>query len=361
MALDVAVNTFTCKKLQPFRRPDQAMEEAVNIAPSTTLSMGQVLAEVAASVNDVQTLTVTGTPTGGSMVVTATNPVGGQVVTFTVAYNSTNAQAQTAARAVLGNNITVTGGALPGTALVFTASGAFVGLPMAPMTVNAAGLTGGTNPAASFAHTTQGATAGTFAAYSSAVVAPPAAPTVAGNGSGSSYAAGTYAVQVTFLTASGETTPSPVTNVTVTAAQNLRVSAYSSVASGITGANFYVNGTWEATTAISSGNIPQTDLTGAAIGTGQEPPSTNTAYTAASGLQTARGLLAYDVATDSAGMITLGTSSTGGPFGQKTRNVSMYTKGAFWTGDLVGIDAKAISDLGKLVSGTTSAGELHIA
>src|SRR3954447_18679869 len=59
--------------------------------------------------------------------------------------------------------VSVTGGPLPGSGLVFIAGGAFAAIPMADMTVANNALTGGTNAAASFAHTTTGRSANTFA------------------------------------------------------------------------------------------------------------------------------------------------------------------------------------------------------
>ena len=60
----------------------------------------------------------------------------------------------------------VTGGPQPGSTLVFTFSGTrYASRPIAPMTTVTTGLTGGTNPAASFAQTATGRTANTYGAY----------------------------------------------------------------------------------------------------------------------------------------------------------------------------------------------------
>lgn len=110
--------------------------------------------------------------------------------------------------------------------------------------------------------------------------AAPVAPTVAGNGSGSSYGAGTYAVQTTYKTPFGETTPSPAVLVTLTAAQNIRVSAQGGgvLPAGVTFGAFYVNGVRAvADVASSGGSIPQTDLTGATPAVAGGPPAVNTA------------------------------------------------------------------------------------
>ena len=363
MAQDVAVNTFTGTKLLPAERPELAVEREVNIGPSLTLAQGKVMAQLTSGQSDVQTLTVTGTPTGGTLTVTATNP-GGATVTFDLAYNSSASAAQTAAQAVLGSgNVTVSGGALPGTPLVFTFAGSIANQYVPAMTVNASALTGGTSPAASFAHTTSGASPGTYVAYDSTVVAAPTtAPTVAGNGSGSSYAAGTYAVAYTLVTAYGESIPSPATNVTVTAAQNLRVSAISSLNAAVTAVNYYVNGLWAKQTAVSSGTAAQTDISGASLATGASPPTANTAYTCpnGAGCHVARGLLAYATATDSSGYVTYGTASGGDQWGQTRRTASVYVSGLFACQDLSGLDAKAVADMGRLQTGTTATGVISI-
>lgn len=127
------------------------------------LRYGQILARIVA-VQQVQTLTVTGTPTGGTVTIQGTRPDGGQTGTGNIAYNSTAAQAQVIADAIFGpNNVTVGGGALPGTALTFTFRGDW---NPAAMTVTANGLTGGSSPAGAFTTTTPApADAGNFGPY----------------------------------------------------------------------------------------------------------------------------------------------------------------------------------------------------
>ena len=97
-------------------------------------------AEYASTVT--QTLTVTGTPTGGTIPVTFSG-LGGK--TASVVFNSTNAQAKTALGAmddnIAASAFTVTGGALPGTALVITYPAS-----LGTMTAVATSLTGGTSP-----------------------------------------------------------------------------------------------------------------------------------------------------------------------------------------------------------------------
>jgi hypothetical protein len=104
--------------------------------------------------DDEQTVSITGTPTGGTFTLT----FNGQT-TAGIAYD---ASAATVAAAVgaLSNvgtpNIAGTGGALPGTPVVLTFQGLLADAAQTVMTANSAGLTGGTSPTVSVAHTQTG-------------------------------------------------------------------------------------------------------------------------------------------------------------------------------------------------------------
>lgn len=100
---------------------------------------------------ETQTLTITGTPTGGTFTIT----YAGQT-TAAIAYNATAATVQ-AALVALSNigagNVVCTGGVLPGTAVVISfAGGALAGTAPALATTTGS-LTGGTTPAAAIAVT----------------------------------------------------------------------------------------------------------------------------------------------------------------------------------------------------------------
>lgn len=105
--------------------------------------------------NAVQTLSVTGTPTGGTIPVTyagRTTPVG-------IAFNSTSAAAQTILEALpnIGTgNILVGGGPLPATPLTLTFQGTLQKRPIALAVASSALLTGGTTPTATITTTTPG-------------------------------------------------------------------------------------------------------------------------------------------------------------------------------------------------------------
>lgn len=115
--------------------------------------------QLAAAVNEVQTLTITGTPTGGTFTLT----FDGQT-TGTIAFDADAATVQ-AALIALSNigtgDVSCGGGALPGTPVTITFQGRFAGRAMPLITADGAGLTGGTTPAAAVALTTEGSTAET--------------------------------------------------------------------------------------------------------------------------------------------------------------------------------------------------------
>lgn len=105
------------------------------------------------AVPDVQTVTITGAPTGGWIPLTKDGQTTGHI-----AWNATAAVLQAALEALstVGvGNVDVTGGPGPGTGWICTFTGDLAG-PQSVMTSSAAGLTGGTTPAVAVAHTTPG-------------------------------------------------------------------------------------------------------------------------------------------------------------------------------------------------------------
>lgn len=103
---------------------------------------------------DVQTISITGTPTGGTFPLV----FNGQVAAG-VAYNASAATVQTALQALpsIGSgNVTCTGGPLPGTPVVCTFSGTLATGQQPLLLTGSGGLTGGTSPTVSVAHTTPG-------------------------------------------------------------------------------------------------------------------------------------------------------------------------------------------------------------
>lgn len=147
----------------------------VNLQPSTTFAAGTVLGISGVAANAVQTQTTTGTPTGGTITNTFVDPISGDTIPFTFAFDAAASAVQTALRAAIGNSdVAVTGGPSPGTALVYTFSGRYASLPVYPMTADVTAATGGTNTASTFAQTTVGRTANTYGKYTGGGATDPA-------------------------------------------------------------------------------------------------------------------------------------------------------------------------------------------
>ncbi len=104
-------------------------------------------------VSDVQTITITGSPAGGTFTLGFNGATTGPI-----AYNATASAVQTALQALstIGTgNVTCTGGPLPGTGVVCTFAGTLANQAQNLLT-HTDSLTGGTTPAVAIAHTTPG-------------------------------------------------------------------------------------------------------------------------------------------------------------------------------------------------------------
>lgn len=161
MATRTAVKKFKGQGLSPTIYPGLARTDAVKLAPGTYVA-GTVLGQVTGTtaVNDVQTITVSGTPTGGSFRLN----FNGQV-TAAIAFNAAASAVQTALQALSNvgtGNVTCSGGPFPGATVVCTFAGDQAGIFEPLMTLYSNSLTGGASPTAAVAHTTPGAYAGGF-------------------------------------------------------------------------------------------------------------------------------------------------------------------------------------------------------
>lgn len=106
-----------------------------------------------AAQNEVQTLSITGTPTGGTFTIS----YAGQT-TGAIAYNANAATVQTALLALSNldtDDVVCTGGSLPGTAISMTFSGTLANTDVAALTTTSS-LTGGTSPLISVTETLKG-------------------------------------------------------------------------------------------------------------------------------------------------------------------------------------------------------------
>ena len=128
----------------------------VTPAVATDPTKIKVYQGLGSNVNAVQTITVTGTPTGGTFTLT----YAGQT-TAPIAYNASAATVQAALAAltnIAAGNVACAGGALPGAAVTATFQGLLGNEPQ-PLMTAVSSLTGGTAPAVTVATTTVGQTA----------------------------------------------------------------------------------------------------------------------------------------------------------------------------------------------------------
>ncbi len=152
-----ALNTYAGEGLQPYLFPEEAKTSPVVLAGGTTYVAGRVLGLVpgtGTAVNEVQTVTITGTPTGGTFKLS----FAGQT-TSAIAYNASAATVIAALEALsnIGSgNVAGGGGALPGTAVTITFQGALAGVNVPMMLTADVALTGGTSPAIAVTETTAG-------------------------------------------------------------------------------------------------------------------------------------------------------------------------------------------------------------
>lgn len=359
-----ALGTHRFRRLLPYVYPERATFRAVNLPPSSTFLAGQIVGTYGTSANAIHTISDTPTVSGGTFTLTYVHPLTFETVTTeTIAYNANNSTVQTKIEAILGvGTVSVAGSGLPGNDTTLTYQGNLAGRPIPLPTINNASLTGGGSLAV--ASTTVGRTAGQVGVLALTLVTPPAtAPTVAGTGSGGGWAAADYGVAYTYVTAYGESTPSPAAHVTVTADQLIRVSALTSLPTGVTAVNYYVDGELHATTAVSSGTAAQTDIDDTPTGGGRAP-STNMAYAVgASGITNAIGIMQYDCETDEYGQIYLGEHAVGQLQKYEAPNVcvDIFTAGYFKTSELTGLNAEVLRLLGgRLWKGTIADGVIAI-
>lgn len=136
----------------------QGTHYAAGFIPSGTI-LGKITASglygpYAGSAAEAQTVTITGTPTGGTFTLTWQGET-----TAAIAFNATAAAVELALEALSAVNVgdvAVTGGPGPGTPYVVTFGGQYRGENVAQMTTSGASLTGGTSPASAVTTTTAG-------------------------------------------------------------------------------------------------------------------------------------------------------------------------------------------------------------
>lgn len=154
------VVTYSADMLIPFMNPDEARVDNVNLPASIAYPKGTILGE-RVGLQEIQRITITGTPTGGSFTIT----VAGQTTTA-IAFNATAATVRNQLElltTVGPGGVNVTGGPGPGTPYDIT----FVNEANVAAMTTTDSFTGGTTPASAVTTTTGGSsgTPGVYAAY----------------------------------------------------------------------------------------------------------------------------------------------------------------------------------------------------
>ena len=357
--------TFTLNKLTPVIKPDTSLMLVRRFQANTAVRKGQPLGQTTTAVNEVQTLTITGTPTGGTFRLSFKG-----IKTAAIAYNANAAAVQAALEALVSvgtGNVSCGGGALPGTPVTITFQGALAGSPQPVVVFETSDnlLTGGTTPTGSVAVTTKGIAAGALKAWDGTLLANPTTGPAVTNTTGGSLGVGTYLAQMAWVTPAGETLPSFPVSVNVPDATNdaIRFPAINAANTPdeATAIRYYLNGVMVAEVAVSTpgtgGNVAQTDVT--AMPTSgfvpKTPETVNSAYKAADGSHILRGFALADFTTDAEGLVTYGQVSTGMEQGQSLAEAPYFAEGYFRMGDLYGIDSTngpQLDRFGRFISGT---------
>lgn len=162
--------TLLNSKIRPFN-PEFAPKRSVALPAGVSYLAGQVLEEVFNAVNsEVQTVTVNGSPTGGTFVLGYPSLNGGYDVTVPIAYNAPASTVQTAISAVVGaGNVVVTGS--NGGPWTLTYGGEIANQDVAQPVLVTNSLTGGSAPTVAMATSTPGSNGavGVYQAYSAGI------------------------------------------------------------------------------------------------------------------------------------------------------------------------------------------------
>ena len=345
---------FTNAPLQPafIQENSPWVTQPVSLVGTGYYARGTVLAQITqANTADVQTITVSG---GSGSMTFWLNTLNGPIGPF--AYNISLVNLAAAIATIYGvGNIAVTG--TPGSSYVLTGTGALAAglLPLLGILNVSSGLT------VTIAHTTPGALNGAFTTYlQNLVAAPTTAATVTAAGVDGTWGVGTYVVTYTYMTASGETTPSYAAVVTLGATNHIAVASLTGIPNGVVSVNVYVNHTLafnQAVTNNATGAFSILAPSGTLIGLGT--PAKNTASIVNDGSQIPQGILCTDAYADPFGNVWLGQSPQQ-QIAVQALTAEMLLAGYVNTANLVGLDANAVSVLGKLKWGTLSSGLLVV-
>lgn len=353
---------FTMRGVDPLY-PDKPRSKALAFAPGQTILKGAILGQISgASANEVQTINFDAGIDGGTFTLSISGVDGGTFTTAALAFDITNANLKIAIDALLasagytGATVTITNGALPTDATV-TFGGTAASWNMPLMTATSSLTDGGVPEAVTVDATTAGNKLGLWGPYAGTKLASPTAgPTATSAATGSLPLLGVYVVQYTHLTAQGESMPSPGTAVILTTSNASIDVTPAALPTGTTGINVYINGVFAKTSAQTTATLVNV---GSFAATAEKPtPDANTAFTNTSGLHVARAIAQYDFRTDNTGRVVFADAGTSPQNSAYETTAPAWFGGEFKTSELVGLDANAVADLGRLQSGTVADGIL---
>lgn len=345
-----ATQIFTVDQLVPLYEQDVARIN-FNLGQSVIAAKGSLMGLRAAAQNQTFVTGYNATVSGGTFNLVCVNPLTGVETTVSsIAYNASNGTLQTALEAAYGSgNVAVSGSGLPSNATTITLQGRLAGMPAATPTLVGTALTGGGS--ITIAAGAAGRSAGTLDLYTTLKLSNPStAPSVSGTGAAGGFAAGAYAVTYTLVTAEGETLPSPMGTIALTAGQSIRVAAISSLNARVTSVRYYVNGQYAKATTPSGGTAAQTDIAMSEV-TGAGFPRWN-------GTGNPRAIAPCALAADATGHIFMGPTAT--PYISGDQGVLQFpflTHGKYRSSDIVGLDSDAVEALrARFLAGSLSAG-----
>lgn len=194
------------------------------------------------------------------------------------------------------------------------------------------------------------ATPGTYKACVTTPLAAPASGPTLTTPTGGSKAAGDYNVAYSYVTADGETAPSPVAVTTALLNDHVTVATVA-LPTGVLSINWYMSIEVNSTQLALALNNDGSGANLAMPVAGAKAPLVAGTARAVDGSGVAKGILRYSC-TAASGLITVANDQ-----GATQRGVPMFVEGAFKTADLTGLTAAALADLqGKLESGTLADG-----
>ena len=334
------------ENLDPIIFPEKAIQAPVRLGVSLALAAAAPLGLQIGN-NEIQKITITGTPTGGSFTVTY-----GGVTSAAIAWNATAdliRQRLEAMSSIGAGNVKVWGGQLP-TYEVYIEFIGDLGLTNVAAMTTTDSLTGGSSPATAVATLIAGVAGdGLYYACSKTKLTIGAAPTGTA-ASGGALAAGDYSIGYTFANPSGESALSPVVVKTATSNQKVTMDAVTLI-TGAQWINWYVS--------VGPGNPIMRRLT-SNDGTSFDvlrvpspnaplPPSdmNGTGFVAYNGTQICARLLRRKTATDSSGYATYGSVAGTGDNGSNSRlTVEAWRYGFFALSDLPLLTPDMLKDLG---------------